>query len=101
MVGIPGATPEADGKLADQHRGWLARRSFVQHAGSTVRAMVVAPKDDGFKTEKSRGKGHPRYYGYSGGGQGSSVVLSSTVDLNDMVTAFSAALQYLTTYPEQ
>ncbi|MCO4695122.1 hypothetical protein LRR80_01170 [Streptomyces sp. RO-S4] len=101
MVGIPGATPEADGELADRHRSWLARRSFVRYAGSTVQAMVVAPEDDGFKTEKSRGKGHPRYYGYKGGGQGSSTVLRSTVDLNDMVIAFSGALQYLTTYPEQ
>ncbi|MFD7661226.1 hypothetical protein [Streptomyces sp. NPDC059788] len=101
MVGAQGATPEADGELADQHRGWLARRSFVQYAGSTVQTMVVAPEDDGFKTKKSRGKGHPRYYGYKGGGQGSSAVLRSTVDLNDMVTVFSAALQYLATYPEQ
>ncbi|MFE7191346.1 hypothetical protein [Kitasatospora sp. NPDC057541] len=101
MVGIPGATPEADGELADQHRDWLARRSFVQHAGSTVQTMVAAPEDDGFKPTKSNGRGHPRYYGYSGGGQGSSVVLRSTVDLNDMVTVFSAVLEYLTTYPEQ
>ncbi|MFH8384720.1 hypothetical protein ACH4E7_27905 [Kitasatospora sp. NPDC018058] len=101
MVGVSGGTAETDGELADQHRDWLARCSFVQHAGSPVQEMVVAPEGHGFKTEKWNGKGHPEYYGYSGGGQGSSVVLQSTVDLKEMVTAFSAALQYLTTYSEQ
>lgn len=99
MVGVMGATAEADGELADQHRDWLARCSVVQHAGSAVQAMVVEPENSGFKPEDWKGPGHPRYYGYEGGGQGSRLLLQSTVDLNDMVTVFSAALNYLETYP--
>ncbi|OPC76704.1 hypothetical protein B4N89_45290 [Embleya scabrispora] len=102
MVGIPDGTPDADGELADRHREWLARRSFVRWAGATVPAMVVAPDDDGFKPTKPRsGRGHPRYYGYKGCGQGSSVRLRGSADLNDMVSVFSSALGYLATYPEQ
>lgn len=99
MVQTPQATSAANGSLADRHQKWLARNNFVQHAGPSVRALVKDPEDDGFK-KKPGAKGHPQYYGYEGGGHGSSVVLQDTVDLNDMVTAFSAVLEYLTTYPK-
>ncbi|MEU5339195.1 hypothetical protein AB0G51_38610 [Streptomyces asoensis] len=100
MVQTPEATSAANGSLADRHQKWLARNSFVQHAGHSVHALVVNPEDDGFK-KKPGAKGHPQYYGYEGGGHGSSVVLQDAVDLNDMVTAFSALLEYLATYPKQ
>ncbi|MEV7520418.1 hypothetical protein [Streptomyces sp. NPDC091371] len=98
MVQTPEATSAANGALADRKRDWLARCSFVRHAGPGVQELVAEPEGDGFK-KKSGAKGHPRYYGYEGGGHGSSVVLKETVGLNDMVTAFAAVLQYLTTYP--
>ncbi|MET7938057.1 hypothetical protein [Streptomyces sp. NPDC005322] len=100
MVQTPEATSAANGSLADRRQKWLARNNFVQHAGSSVQALVVDPQDDGFK-KKPRAKGHPRYYGYEGGGHGSSVVLQGAVDLKDMVTVFSALLKYLATYPNQ
>ncbi|MBV9025589.1 MAG: hypothetical protein JO362_17760 [Streptomycetaceae bacterium] len=100
MVETPEATSAANGALADRHQEWLARCSFVQHAGSSVQALVAEPEGDGFK-KKPGAKGHPRYYGYEGGGHGSSIVLQDAVNLNDMVTAFSAVLQYLATYPKQ
>ncbi|GAA3841639.1 hypothetical protein GCM10022403_087250 [Streptomyces coacervatus] len=100
MVQTPEATAAANGALADRHRAWLARHSFVRHAGPAVRRLVVAPDADGFKSGGPR-RGHPTYYGYKDGGHGSSVVLDSAADLNDMVTAYSAALSYLTTYKAQ
>ncbi|MFD0274061.1 hypothetical protein ACFVHB_09115 [Kitasatospora sp. NPDC127111] len=99
MVQTPEATSAANGALADRRREWLARTSFVQHAGTGVQALVTDPDHDGFK--KKSGKGHPDYYGYEGGGHGSSVVLRKAVDLNEMVSVFSAVLNYLATYPKQ
>ncbi|MFJ5880403.1 hypothetical protein [Kitasatospora cineracea] len=98
MVQTPQATSAANGALADRRRDWLARSSFVRYAGPGVRALVAEPEGDGFK-KKPGAKGHPRYYGYEGGGHGSSVLLNAAVDLDDMVTAFAAALRYLATYP--
>lgn len=100
MVQTLEATSAANGSLADRHQKWLARNSFVQHAGPSVQAMVMDPEDDGFK-KRPGAKGHPQYYGYEGGGHGSSVVLQDAVDLADMATAFSALLEYLATYPKQ
>ncbi|MGW1605908.1 hypothetical protein [Streptomyces eurythermus] len=100
MVQTPEATVAANGYLADRRQKWLARNNFVQHAGPSVQALVVDPQDDGFK-KKPGAKGHPQYYGYEGGGHGSSVVLQDAVDLKDMVTVFSALLEYLATYPNQ
>ncbi|MER6361986.1 hypothetical protein [Kitasatospora sp. NPDC001527] len=100
MVETPEQTAAANGALADRQQAWLARHSFVRHAGPALRDLVADPDGDGFKTKKS-GRGHHRYYGYEGGGHGSSVVLRDTVDLDDMVTAFTAALEYLATYRAQ
>ncbi|MFF3871197.1 hypothetical protein [Streptomyces sp. NPDC001978] len=101
MVETPEATAAANGALADRQQAWLARRSFVWYAGPGVKELVAAPDADGFKTGKPGRRGHSRYYGYEGGGHGSSVVLHDIVDLSDMVTAYAAALNYLTTYRAQ
>lgn len=98
MVETPEATSAANGTLADRQKTWLARHSFVRYAGPVVQGLVAAPGADGFKTRKPGRRGHPRYYGYEGGGHGSSVVLHDHVDLSDMVTAYAATLNYLTTY---
>ncbi|MFF4557684.1 hypothetical protein [Streptomyces sp. NPDC001422] len=86
MAQTPEATAVANGSLADRHQRWLARDSFVQHAGPSVQALVMDPEDDGFK-KKPGAKGHPQYYGYEGGRHGSSAVLQNRVVLDGMVTA--------------
>lgn len=61
--------------------------------GQRLRAQAVGLADEG----DAAGQAAPTQRKH----QAASVLLRSTVDLNDMVMAFSAALQYLTTYPEQ